>query len=125
MCTVQVSSNTLPPYFGILFLAFLLGVWSLVSIINGLGSGWHALSKRFRAQSKPYGKTKSAEPFYFGVYTRFWTDYSGFIRMTSAADALYLSVIFPLRIGHPPLCIPWNEISISRTNRLWLRLVVL
>jgi hypothetical protein len=31
-------------------------------------------------------------------------------------DALYASVLFPLRIGHPPLRIPWDEIQFARTK---------
>jgi hypothetical protein len=34
-------------------------------------------------------------------------------------------VIFFLRIGHPPLRIPWNEIQFSRTKYFWRRYVVL
>jgi hypothetical protein len=39
--------------------------------------------------------------------------------MTAADDALYLSVLFPFRLGHPPLCIPWKEIKLSRTKRFF------
>jgi hypothetical protein len=45
--------------------------------------------------------------------------------MIAAEDALYLSVLFPFRVGHPPLRIPWNEIKLSRTKRFWFRYVVL
>jgi hypothetical protein len=45
--------------------------------------------------------------------------------MRAAEDGLYLSVIFFLRIGHPPLRIPWNEIQFSRTKYFWRRYVVL
>ncbi|MGA3160229.1 MAG: hypothetical protein ABSC77_03355 [Terracidiphilus sp.] len=76
-------------------------------------------------QSEPCGETKSAGPYFYTVYMRFWGHYSGIIRMTAASDALYLSVFFPFRIGHPPLCIPWKEITLSRTKRFWFRYVVL
>ena len=45
--------------------------------------------------------------------------------MTSAQDALYLSVLFLFRLCHPPLRIPWNEIRLSRTRRFWRTYVVL
>jgi hypothetical protein len=47
------------------------------------------------------------------------------IRLTAAEDALYLSVLLIFRIGHPPLRIPWKEITFSRTRRFWFRYVVL
>jgi hypothetical protein len=56
---------------------------------------------------------------------RFKISYGNVIRMTAAEDALYISVLFLFRIGHPPLCIPWNKIKIARTRFLWMRFVVL
>ena len=56
---------------------------------------------------------------------RFKVSYGNVIRMTAAEDALYISVLFLFRIGHPPLCIPWNKIKIARTRFLWMRFVVL
>jgi len=88
-------------------------------------SGWFTLSDRFRKQSEPYGEARSAGPFGYGVRMRFRTNYGNVIRLTSTADALYLSVFFPFRAGHPPLCVPWKEIQLGRTKFLWLRYVVL
>ena len=93
-------------------------------LISFLG-GWFSLSRRFRAQSEPYGQTQSAGPFLYAVKMRFRTNYSNVIRMTAADDGLYLSVLFLMRVGHPPLCIPWKEIEMRRTKFLWLRFVVL
>jgi hypothetical protein len=45
--------------------------------------------------------------------------------MTAANDALYLSVFFLLRVGHPPLRIPWSEIKITRTKYFWQKFIVL
>jgi hypothetical protein len=99
--------------------------WIFATIASSSCSGWHGLSKRFRKQSEPRGETRKAGPFFCGAYGRFWTDYSHVIRMTVAEDALYLSVLFLFRLGHPPLCIPWKEIKISRTRFMWQRYVVL
>jgi hypothetical protein len=33
--------------------------------------------------------------------------------------------MFPFRIGHSPLRVPWDEIRIRRTKFLWWRLVLL
>jgi hypothetical protein len=69
--------------------------------------------------------TKSAGPFPYTVYTRYWSHYSFIIRMTAAEDALYLSVLLILRIGHPPLRIPWNEIQLSKTTYFMQPLILL
>jgi hypothetical protein len=47
------------------------------------------------------------------------------IRIIAAEDALYFSVLFLFRVGHPPLRIPWTEIKLSRTKRFWRQYVVL
>lgn len=95
------------------------------SFLTSLWSGWFSLSRRFKKQSEPYGETHSAGPFFYTVYTRFWSHYGNVIRMTAAGDALYLSVLFPFRLSHPPLRIPWNEIQFSSTKTSWGSFVVL
>ena len=91
---------------------FVCGVGFLIS----LQSGWFSLSRRFKRQSDPYGETKTAGPFFYAVYMRLWSHYSSVVRLTAASDALYASVLFPFRIGHPPLRIPWDEIRFGRTK---------
>jgi hypothetical protein len=107
------------------FAIFFVTLWCFICFLISLLSGWFSLSRRFKKQSEPYGETHSAGPFFYTVYTRFWSHYGSVIRMIAAEDALYLSVLFPFRVGHPPLRIPWNEIKLSRTKRFWFRYVVL
>ena len=122
---MQADSNSLSSY-SMIFVVFLGIAWlSLILFLVSLLSGWRKLSKRFRAQSETYGVTKSAGPFFYTVYLRYWSRYSSSIRITAADDALYLSVFILLRVGHPPLCIPWNEIQIGRTRYLWRSYVLL
>jgi hypothetical protein len=99
---------------------FICGVGFLIS----LQSGWFSLGRRFKRQSDPYGETKTAGPYFYTVYMRWWSKYSSMIRLTAAGDALYVSILFPLRIGHPPLRIPWDEIRFGRT-KLFLRTYIL
>jgi len=120
-----VGSNEMPPHFMYYFWVLFVAQWPISSFIMSYVSGWHKLTMRFSAQSEPYGDTRTAGPFPYTVYTRFWTHYSCIIRMTAAEDALYLSVLMILRIGHPPLRIPWNEIQFSRTKSSWRSYVVL
>jgi hypothetical protein len=122
-----MNSSTINSYlvtplgFAILFIA----LWSISGLLIGFLTGWLALARRFRAQAEPYGDAKTAGPFFYTVYMRFWTHYSSVIRLTAAGDALYLSVLFLFRIGHPPLRIPWNEIRFGRARRLFFPYIVL
>lgn len=121
---MQGCSDTFSPYWLILPFAFFVAVWCVGLYINGVSSGWHRLSRRFRAPSKFNGQMKSTRPF-FNVCMKNWVDYSGIIRIAVEEDALHLSVVFAYHIGHPPLSIPWNEIEFSDAKLLWRRYVVL
>jgi hypothetical protein len=110
------------PYgFGIFFVS----LWCLVCVLIGVLGGWHSLSKQFLAQAEPYGDRRSAGPFLYGVQMRFRTNYSSVVRLTAASDALYLSVLFLFRVGHPPLSIPWDEIKFRKAKFLWRQYIVL
>ncbi len=122
---MQNAQRELVPYLPFLFPFFAATVWALSCFLPARISGWNALSKRFLAQTEPYGDTRTAGPFFYTVSMRFWIGYSSVIRLTAAADALYLSVSFLFRIGHPPLSIPWTEIRFGRTTHWGFRYVVL
>jgi hypothetical protein len=109
----------------LLAILFFVAFWVFISFLTSFISGWYLLSKRFRAQSEPYGVTRSAGPFFSNVYMRYWQHYGGVIRLTAADDALYISAVFLIRIGHPPLCIPWKEIQFGSLKRWWRSYVVL
>ncbi len=122
MQAASVSSLLATPFgFAILFLV----LWCAVCFLISFMTGWFSLGRRFKRQSDPYGETRTAGPFFYGVYMRFWGHYSSVIRLTAAADALYASVLFPFRPGHPPLRIPWNEIQIGKAKFLWRSYVLL
>jgi hypothetical protein len=54
------------------YAVFFIAVWYLTLSLISIMSGWHTLSKRFKKQSEPYGEIKSAGPFFYSVYMRFW-----------------------------------------------------
>ena len=122
---MQAITNDLSPCFLFLFPVFVVSVWALVSILVSLVGGWQSLARRFGAQAEPYGETRTAGPFFYGVQMRSRIGYGNVIRITAAEDALYLSVLFLFRIGHPPLRIPWNEIQFGNDKFLWRHYIVL
>ena len=122
---MQAAPNTVPAHFWLLFPVFFLGLWVLISLLTSSLSGWWGLASRFSTTEHPFGDVKTAGPFLYVVYLRFWTHYSNLIRVTAAHDALYLSMLVLFRIGHPPLRIPWNEIRFSTTTYFFRRYMVL
>lgn len=117
---MQDSPLSSPYSFVILFAA----LWCAICFLVSLLSGWYSLSKRFRKQSEPYGETRIAGPLFYSVRMRFG-NYGNSIRLAAAEDALYASVLFLFRVGHPPLRIPWDQIQFRRKKFLWLRYIVL
>jgi hypothetical protein len=117
------SDNFLFSYLGIaLFgIIFVCSVSFLISFLTG----WFALTRRFKKQSEPYGEVRSAGPFFYTVYMRGWSHYSSVIRLMAASDALYMSILLPFRIGHPPLRIPWDEIQFASTKFFFRSYIVL
>lgn len=122
---MQSTSNDLPIYSVPLLLLFFAGMWCLTCVIISVVSGWQTLSRRFRATSEPSGQIQSAGPFLYSVYMRFRTHDGNVVSITTARNGLFLSVLFLFRIGHPTLCIPWHEISSTKTSFLWWNYIVL
>jgi hypothetical protein len=104
---------------------FFVVLWCIICFLISFSTGWFTLARRFKKQSGPYGEIHSVGPFLYTVYMRFWGRYSSVIRLTAAGDALYASIFFLFRIGHPPLRIPWDEIRFSRTKFFFRTYIVL
>lgn len=91
-----------------IFLTFFTALWLLVGLLNSALSGWQRLATRY-ATEKPFSGHK-------------WTWESGQMRwvgirncLTVGADrnGLYLAMLVVFRFRHPPLFIPWSDISIT------------
>lgn len=122
---MQASPNPFPvPLYYILPL-FFVAVWILALTFSSLLSGWYTLANHFRSELEPSGETRTVTPFFHTVYFRYWTHYSGIVRLISASDGLYLSVFVLFRPGHPPLRVPWSEISFSSDSRFFRNYTVL
>jgi hypothetical protein len=121
---MQAVQDNLPHNFMYYWWVLFVAQFPISSFIMSYVSGWHRLTMRFSAQWEPYGQTQSTGLFPYSVQMRF-TNYNFLIRITAAEDALYLSVLFFLRICHPPLRVPWDEIQFSRTKSNWGSHVVL
>jgi len=76
--------------------------------------GWSALARRYRTEERFTGRKHHFRSGKIG-----WGNYNGCLTIGANADGLYLAVMFLLRSGHPPLFIPWTDIS-PRVVRLWL-----
>ena len=103
-----------------LVLIFIFG-WIVLSILIAQLSGWARLTRHYRADTLLDG-----ERFNFqSAGMRFWTNYSGCLTVGVNRKGLYLAVWFLFRFGHPPLVVPWRDITMTERKRFFIQQVVL
>ncbi len=101
------ATHFLDSFFPYLFFPLFIVFWGLVC--HGISSmgGWRELASQYHME-RPF----SGELFRFqSAQMRAWTNYNGCLTIGGNVEGLYLSVLFLFRPGHPPLFIPWSEIS--------------
>lgn len=91
--------------------------FGLISLIGAFG-GWGSLAREYRAWDAFEGRTWRFQSVKLGQ-----ANYGGCVSVGAGERGLYLSLLFPFRPGHPPLLIPWEEISASQGTFLFARYV--
>jgi hypothetical protein len=92
-----------------MFLVFFVALWTFVCFIIGLASGWRLLSKRF---SCPKGSFHGETWSFRRARMRFFANYGNCLNFGADQSGLYMSIFPIFRVGHPPLLIPWSEITV-------------
>ena len=96
---------------------FIVAMWCLTSYVSSLIGGWHVLAKRFQ-----YDREFDGEQWRFcSGWMRWRTKYGGVLVLGANRDGLYMRTLSLLRIGHPPLLIPWSEITVGGSSGLLLK----
>jgi hypothetical protein len=105
------ASFSLPPE---LLLPAGVLLWMCTCLGISLFSGWWDLGRVYRA-TRPF-----AGPLwrFQSAGLRWNTSYGGIVSIGVTAEGLYLSVLFLFRIAHPPLFIPWYDIS-AKPKKAW------
>jgi len=109
------SDAALPLILIVAFPIFFGGMWwGTLMLLSALG-GWARLAETFSAREAPAGRCFSMQDGMVG-----WVSYNACLSVSVSAEGLHLSVMFPFRVGHPPLFIPWTAVRSPRIRRfLW------
>jgi hypothetical protein len=83
------------------FAALWFGIIKIISLL-----GWQRLATHYQVDRLPLVRRHWLSL----AYVRF-IQYQSVIRAGASEEGLNLSVIFPFRVGHPPLLIPWHAIG--------------
>jgi hypothetical protein len=94
-----------------LFCVAFVGLWVGMSFITARGN-WAALAGAYRYSGAwPLGRWRHQDG---DVGSE---QYDNGLTIGADANGLYLAIVFLFRAGHPPLFIPWTEISVRRQER--------
>jgi len=101
-------------------IAFAIGfpiMWVSISILLSRMGGWAKLAECYADRGDEQGETHYMRSGSVGV-----VNYSSCLTLCVCKNGLRLSVLFPFRIGHPPLFIPWDQFHrISEKRVLFFR----
>jgi hypothetical protein len=102
--------NPMEQFGGLGFALYFLLLWSAVALLISWIGGWSSLAQHFRHT----GRFSGPRWYFQSAGMRWHTGYRNCLTVGANHEGLYLSILFLFRIRHPPLFIPWNEISVSR-----------
>ena len=97
------------------FLVYSLVLWLSVCGVLSLMSGWHELSRRFKASEDIEGERFSFRSAAIG-WAAFPVSYGSCLFVTVGPKGIALSILFPFRFLHPGLLIPWA--AVQRCDRV-------
>ena len=99
----MVSLN--PLYFAIFFLV----LWLLLNLIISRLTGWARMAAHYPVIGAFTGKIWRFQT----ITTRRGMGYKGSANVGADSRGLHLSLFFIFRFGHPPLFVPWRDITIT------------
>ena len=90
----------------VLFFPFFVAFFSAICFALSLISGWRSLAEHYKA-TQPF----SGERWHLRSGSMGLVSYGSCLTLGANTEGIFLSVLFPFRVGHPPLFIPWSEVQ--------------
>ena len=85
-------------------IALIPAMWCLLSWLLSRLRSWSRLARHYRAPALVVGESARMRTGRIGV-----VNYHSCLRFRINDDGILIAVAFPLRLGHPPLFIPWDQ----------------
>ncbi len=83
--------------------------WVIISYVIAHIGGWFRLARFYRFSNVFLGKRWRFQ----SAQIRWKVGYNNCLTVGASPEGLYLSVMFILRFGYPPLFVPWGDISVT------------
>ena len=106
-------ANQFEPFSIPIYILFFIIIWMVVCKLISTVGGWKILSRDYRANSAFDGK----KMWFKSIGLRRGVSYNNCITAGADKYGLYLAVLPIFRVGHPPLFIPWADISTEAGTR--------
>jgi hypothetical protein len=90
-----------------------LASWIAVSLLLAMLVGWLGLAKHYRCRTRFKG-----QKWYFQTGSMIPAHYIGCLTTGASGEGVYLAVLPLFRLGHPPLLIPWSDITATEHKGL-------
>lgn len=107
--------------FPLFVILLVITMWIVVGLVTSQVSGWASLAQRYRCEEGFSGDRLR----FRSAAMRYGSHYGNCLTMGANPQGLFLSMSVPFLAGHPPLFIPWSEISVRRGRFLWSKYVEL
>ena len=98
-----------------LFPVLFVAMWLFVTFLLSAIGGWGSLAVHYASKSPFSGRRFHFRSAQFGGCV----SYGSCLTLGAGPNGLYLAVLPFFRLGHPPLLIPWSDIT-AREARSWL-----
>ena len=89
------------------FAAFFALMWVGVSLLIATRSGWRSLAEVYRLDKEFEGSVWRLKSGRIGS-----ANYSSCLTLGANERGMLLKVLLPFRLWHPPLFVPWSDVSV-------------
>ena len=98
-----------------IFPVYFVALWIVAGYWIALVGGWRLLAKRFRMQ-----ETFAGEKWHMqSASMRYLSNYNNVLTVGADNAGLFIVPFILFRAWHPPLFVPWTEITVSNTTQLF------
>lgn len=96
-----------------LFPLFFVAMWCFVSILLASIGGWRVLARHYPTGSGFHGRSFTFRSAQVGSVS-----YGACLTLGVNAEGLRMSILPMFRVAHPPLFVPWGDVTV-RAGRTW------
>lgn len=101
----------------VVLVLFVVALWFVVGIAVSFLSGWAELARIYRLAGEFSGNRWRLQ----SGQMRLLMGYNNCLTVGANRQGLHVATFFLFRAGHPPLFIPWSDISVRKGKSLWLK----